>query len=109
LQAIITFFIGNGPMMMQTIKEVWYYTSESLAPIPWINLLALSLCYWRDNNKDMRHEKHAESQHRQCYNTKKGWMRQGSIRDYNLHSSNPHFRYNSTQGSGYVMQAAGMP
>jgi hypothetical protein len=76
LQAIITFFIRNGPMMMQTIKEVWYYISESLVPLLWINLLALSLSYWRDNNKDTdacsRHEKHAESQHHQCYNAKKG-------------------------------------
>jgi hypothetical protein len=36
-------------------------------------------------------------------------MRQGSIRDYNLYSSYPRFRYNSTQGSGYVTQAAGVP
>jgi hypothetical protein len=66
-QAII--FIRNGPMMMETIKEAWYYISQSLAPLLWINLFALSLSYWRDNNnKDTdacsHCEKHVESQHR---------------------------------------------
>jgi hypothetical protein len=66
-QAIITFFIRNGPMMMQTIKEAWYYISQSLVPLLWINLFALSLSYWRDNNKDTDarscREKRVESQH----------------------------------------------
>jgi hypothetical protein len=63
-------------MMMEMIKEAWNYISQSLVPLLWINLLALSLSYWRDNNKDMdaclRHEKHTESQHHQCYNAKRG-------------------------------------
>jgi hypothetical protein len=56
-------------------------------------LLALSLSYWRDKDKDTdarsRREKRAESQHRRRYDAKRGRMRQGSIRDYNLHSSYP--------------------
>jgi hypothetical protein len=51
-QAIVTFFKRNGPMMMEMIEEAWYYISQSLATLLWINLLALSLFYWRDNNKD---------------------------------------------------------
>jgi hypothetical protein len=39
-------------------------------------LLALSLSYWRDKDKDMdthsRHEKRAESQHRRRYDAKRG-------------------------------------
>jgi hypothetical protein len=92
-QAVVTLFIRNGPIMMETIKSVWYYLSQSLAPLLWINLLALSLSYWRDKDKDMdarsRREKRAESQHRRRYDAKRGRMRQGSIRDYNLHSSYP--------------------
>jgi hypothetical protein len=42
-QAIVTFFIRNGPMMMEMIEEAWYYISQSLAPLLWINLFALSL------------------------------------------------------------------
>jgi hypothetical protein len=38
-QAIITFFIRNGPMMMEMIEEAWYYISQSLATLLWINLL----------------------------------------------------------------------
>jgi hypothetical protein len=64
-QPIITFFIRNEPMMMQMIMEAWYYISQSLAPILWINLFALSCSYWRDNNKDteahLGHEKGMES------------------------------------------------
>jgi hypothetical protein len=79
--------------MMETIEKAWYYLSQSLAPLLWINLLALSLSYWRDKDEDTdarsRREKRAESQHRKCYNAKRGRMRQGSIRDYNLHSSYP--------------------
>jgi hypothetical protein len=60
-------------------------------------LLALSLSYWRDKDKDTdarsRREKRAESQHRRRYDAKRGRMRQGSIRDYNLCSSYPlHLR-----------------
>ena len=51
-QAIITFFIRNGPMMMEMIKEAWNEISQSLVPLLWINLLALSLSYWRDKDKD---------------------------------------------------------
>jgi hypothetical protein len=86
-------FIINRPIMMETIEKAWYYLSQSLAPLLWINLLALSLSYWRDKDKDtdarLRHQKRAGSQHRKCYNAKRGQMRQGSIRDYNLHSSYP--------------------
>jgi hypothetical protein len=39
-------------MMMGTIEEAWYYISWSLAPLLWINLLALSLSYWRDKDTD---------------------------------------------------------
>jgi hypothetical protein len=92
-QAVVTLFIRNRPIMMETIESVWYYLSRSLAPLLWINLLALSLSYWRDKDKDMdarsRREKHAESQHCRRYDTKRGQMRQGSIRDYNLCSSYP--------------------
>jgi hypothetical protein len=74
-QAIVTPFITNGPIMMETIEKAWYYLSRSLAPLLWINLLALSLSYWRDKDKDMdarsRHEKRTESQHRKCYNAKR--------------------------------------
>jgi hypothetical protein len=79
--------------MMETIKSMWYYLSRNLAPLLWINLLALSLSYWRDKDKDTdarsRREKRAESQHRRCYDAKRGRMRQGSIRDYNPCSSYP--------------------
>ena len=92
-QAIVTLFITNGPIMMETIEKAWYYISRSLAPLLWINLLSLSLSYWRDKDNDTdarsRREKRAESQHRKRYNAKRGRMRQGSIRDYNLHSSYP--------------------
>jgi hypothetical protein len=44
-QAVVTLFIRNGPIMMETIKSAWYYLSRSLAPLLWINLLALSLSY----------------------------------------------------------------
>jgi hypothetical protein len=75
-QAIITLFIRNGPIMMETIEKARYYLSRSLAPLLWINLLALSLSYWRDKDKDTdtpsRREKRAESQHRRCYNAKRG-------------------------------------
>jgi hypothetical protein len=79
------------------IESVWYYLSQSLAPLLWINLLALSLSYWRDKDKDMdtrsRREKCAESQHRRRYDAKGGRMRQGSIRDYSLRSGYPlHLR-----------------
>jgi hypothetical protein len=74
--------------MMEMIKSMWYYLSQSLAPLLWINLLALSLSYWRDKDKDtdacLRREKR-----RRCYDAKRGQMRKGSIRDYNLHSSYP--------------------
>jgi hypothetical protein len=36
-----------------------------------------------------RREKCTESQHRRCYDAKRRRMRQGSIRDYNLHLSYP--------------------
>jgi hypothetical protein len=79
--------------MMETIESMWYYFSRSLAPLLWINLLALSLSYWRDKDKDTdarsRRETIAESQHHRRYDAKRGRMRQGSIRDYNLHSSYP--------------------
>jgi hypothetical protein len=79
--------------MVETIKSTWYYISQSLVPLLWINLLALSLSYWRDKDKDTdtrsRREKRAESQHHRCYDAKRGQMRQGSIRDYNLCSSYP--------------------
>jgi hypothetical protein len=56
-------------------------------------LLALSLSYRRDKDKDtdacLCHEKRSESQHRRRYDAKRGRMRQGSIRDYNLRSSYP--------------------
>jgi hypothetical protein len=88
-QAIITLFIRNGPIMMETIKKAWYYLSCSLTPLLWINLLALSLSYWRDKDKDMDtclcHEKHVEPQHHRCYNAKRGQMRQGSIRDFTIY------------------------
>jgi hypothetical protein len=75
-QAVVTLFIRNGPIMMETIESLWYYLSQSLAPLLWINLLALSLSYWRDKDKDMdthsRHEKRAESQHRRRYDAKRG-------------------------------------
>jgi hypothetical protein len=73
--------------MMETIEKAWYYLSWSLAPLLWINLLALSFSYWRDKDKDM------DARLCKRYNTKRGRMRQGSIRDYNLHSSYPlHLR-----------------
>jgi hypothetical protein len=79
--------------MMETIEKAYYCLSQSLAPLLWINLLALSLSYWRDKDKATdacsRRQKHAGSQHRKCYNAKRGRMRQGSIRDHNLHSSYP--------------------
>jgi hypothetical protein len=79
--------------MMEMIESMWYYLSQSLAPLLWINLLALSLSYWTDKDKDTdarsHHEKLAESQHRRRYDAKRGRMRQGSIRDYNLRSSYP--------------------
>jgi hypothetical protein len=66
-------------MMMEMIEEAWDYIFGSLTPLLWINLFALSLSYWRDNNKDMdarlRHERHAESQHHSCYNAKRRLMR----------------------------------
>jgi hypothetical protein len=40
-------------MMMEMIEEAWDYIFGSLTPLLWINLFALSLSYWRDNNKDM--------------------------------------------------------
>jgi hypothetical protein len=90
-QAIVTFFISNGPIKMKTIEEAWYYISQSLVPLLWINLLALSLSYWRDKDTDAYscRKKHVESQHHQHYNAKRGQMRQDSIRYYNLHSSYP--------------------
>jgi hypothetical protein len=75
-QAVVTLFIRNGPIMMETIESMWYYLSRSLAPLLWINLLALSLSYWRDKDKDTdarsRREKRAESQHRRRYDAKRG-------------------------------------
>jgi hypothetical protein len=41
-------FIRNGPIMIEMIKSMWYYLSQSLEPLLWINLLAL-----RDKDKDM--------------------------------------------------------
>jgi hypothetical protein len=52
-QAIIMCFIRNGPIMMEMIEKAWYYLSQSLAPLLWINLLALSLSYWRNKDNDM--------------------------------------------------------
>jgi hypothetical protein len=38
-------FIRNGSVMMETIESMWYYLSQSLKPLLWINLLALSLFF----------------------------------------------------------------
>jgi hypothetical protein len=75
-QAVVMLFIRNGPIIMETIESAWYYLSGSLAPLLWINLLALSLSSWRDKDKDTdacsRHEKRVESQHRRHYDAKRG-------------------------------------
>ncbi len=67
--------IGTKNQIWSDSAAVWHYLSRSLAPLLWINLLALSLSYWRDKDKDMdarsRHEKRTESQHRKCYNAKR--------------------------------------
>jgi hypothetical protein len=70
-QAVVTLFIRNGPIMMEMIESMWYCLSQSLVPLLWINVLALSLSYWRDKDKDTdarsRREKRSESQHRRRY------------------------------------------
>jgi hypothetical protein len=49
-QAIVTFFISKGPMMMEMIEEAWYYISQNLAPLPSKYFLITTNLHWRTNH-----------------------------------------------------------